>query len=81
MKSETESAEEAKVMHPLKRHRLAAGLTLDQFAELVGVSRQSVWSWESGASDPQPGMYPKIAKILGITPLEVTELISPSEAK
>ena len=40
--------------------RKARGLTQDEFASAVGVSRQAVYKWESGQS------YPEVAKLLEI---------------
>jgi transcriptional regulator with XRE-family HTH domain len=65
-------------MHPLERRRKAAGLTQAELGNLVGVTARSVAKWESRASTPSASVYPKIAEALGITALEVTELISPS---
>lgn len=39
---------------PLKTHRIDAGLTLVQFAELVGVAHTTVMRWESGAVKIDP---------------------------
>lgn len=39
---------------PLKTHRTDAGLTLVQFAELVGVAHTTVMRWESGAVKIDP---------------------------
>ena len=42
----------------LVRLRKIKGLTQDEFASAVGVSRQAVYKWESGQS------YPEVAKLL-----------------
>lgn len=44
----------------LVRLRKIKGLTQDEFAKAVGVSRQAVYKWESGQS------YPEVAKLLEI---------------
>ena len=44
----------------LVRLRKLKGLTQDEFASAVGVSRQAVYKWESGQS------YPEVAKLLEI---------------
>ena len=44
----------------LIRLRKIKGLTQDEFASAVGVSRQAVYKWESGQS------YPEVAKLLEI---------------
>ena len=43
--------------------RKTKGLTQDEFAKAVGVSRQAVYKWESGQS------YPEVAKLLEIKAL------------
>ena len=43
--------------------RKTRGLTQDEFAKAVGVSRQAVYKWESGQS------YPEVAKLLEIKAL------------
>lgn len=45
------------------RLRKNRGLTQDEFASAVGVSRQAVYKWESGQS------YPEVAKLLEIKAL------------
>lgn len=62
------------------RYRMAAGLSLEKFAEAVGVSTTTAYRWETSNAIPAASRYPKIAKVLGVTPLEVTEMISPSVA-
>ena len=42
------------------RLRKIKGITQDEFANAVGVSRQAVYKWESGQS------YPEVAKLLEI---------------
>ena len=42
------------------RLRKIRGITQDEFASAVGVSRQAVYKWESGQS------YPEVAKLLEI---------------
>ena len=44
----------------LVKLRKLKGLTQDEFAKAVGVSRQAVYKWESGQS------YPEVAKLLEI---------------
>jgi transcriptional regulator with XRE-family HTH domain len=66
-------------MNILKQHRVAKGLTLDELAARIGVSRASVSNWEIGRGLPQPKRYPKLARVLGITPLHLAQIIEPSE--
>ena len=52
--------------------RKGQGYTQSTFAEAVGVSRQSVYKWETGQSYPDVEKLLKIARMFGIT---VDELI------
>lgn len=36
----------------IKKARKAKGLSLDRLGTLLGVTRQAVWQWEKGDSDP-----------------------------
>ena len=49
-----------KFSEKLVRLRKIRGITQDEFASAVGVSRQAVYKWESGQS------YPEVAKLLEI---------------
>ena len=42
------------------------GLSLQNIADDVGVSRQAVWSWEIGKSSPLIGHMTKLISCLGI---------------
>lgn len=64
----------------LRRHRLAKGLSQTKLARLIGRSCSAVSSWEAGGSTPDAELYPKLAKILGIDPLELTRVIDPPAA-
>jgi DNA-binding transcriptional regulator YdaS (Cro superfamily) len=50
----------------LKTHRTDSGLTLVQFADLVGVSHTTVMRWESGAVKIDPNRALEINRIHGI---------------
>ncbi|MBQ8907423.1 MAG: helix-turn-helix transcriptional regulator [Clostridia bacterium] len=52
--------------------RKGQGHTQSTFAEAVGVSRQSVYKWETGQSYPDVEKLLKIARLFGVT---VDELI------
>lgn len=41
-------------MQNLRNARLAAGLTMEQLAEHLGVSSSAVYTWETGAAKPYP---------------------------
>ena len=47
--------------------RKIKGLTQDGFADAVGVSRQSVYKWESAVSYPEVEKLLKIARLFGVT--------------
>ena len=64
-------------MTVLKQHRLAKGLTLRALGKRIGVSTAACSSWETGRNIPHPGVVPKLARVLGINPLELTKLLSP----
>lgn len=65
------------LMTMLRRSRLAAGLNQDEFARRVGVTQGTVSAWEAGENIPLPKFFPKIARILGIDPMELTRYVSP----
>ena len=44
-----------------------SGLTLDELAALLKVSKPTVWSWERGKSRPTPERIPALAERLGVT--------------
>ena len=55
----------------LKRRRTECRMTQEFVAEALGVSRQAVSKWESGASDPSTANLIALAKLLGTTPEEL----------
>jgi len=65
------------IMSLLRRYRLAAGLTQTQLAKRLDVVPSSVSFWESGKSLPSAGMYPKLARILGVDAMELTRAVDP----
>ena len=50
----------------IKEHRTASGLTLVQFAEVVGVSHTTVLRWESGAVKIDPARALEINRKHGV---------------
>ena len=50
----------------IRREREAKGLTQEELAEAVGVSRQAVSKWENGTSDPSTSNLCALAKLYGI---------------
>ena len=55
----------------LKRHRVECGMTQEFVAEYLGVSRQAVSKWESGASDPNTANLIAVAKLYGTDAAEI----------
>ena len=51
----------------LKAHRARCGMTQEFVAESLGVSRQAVSKWESGASSPSTANLLAIAKLYGVS--------------
>lgn len=51
----------------IRRLRLDAGLSQEELAKKLGVSRSTVTQWESGWSQPRMGMVQKVADVFGIT--------------
>ena len=51
----------------LKAHRARCGMTQEFVAQSLGVSRQAVSKWESGASDPSTVNLLAPAKLYGVS--------------
>lgn len=51
----------------LKRHREECRMTQELVAQSLGVSRQAVSKWESGASEPNTTNLMALAKLFGTT--------------
>jgi transcriptional regulator with XRE-family HTH domain len=49
----------------LHRLRKAKGMTLAEVAQLLGVSKPTVWAWEQGRVRPAPERHAKIAALFG----------------
>ena len=62
-----EKTETAKTLgEVLKQHRLSCKMAQEFVAETLGVSRQAVSKWESGASTPSTTNLMALAKLFGI---------------
>ncbi|UAB78240.1 helix-turn-helix domain-containing protein [Erythrobacter sp. SCSIO 43205] len=57
----------------LNRLRREKGLTLDQVATALGVSKPTVWAWEKGKANPIPERIEGIAEVLGVSAGELAE--------
>lgn len=67
-----EKSENAKTLgEVLKQHRVRCKMTQEFIAETLGVSRQAVSKWESGASDPSTTNLMALAKLFGVTAEEL----------
>lgn len=51
----------------LKEHRLRCKMTQEFVAESLGVSRQAVSKWETGAADPSTSNLLALAKLFGVS--------------
>lgn len=60
----------------LKQHRVGCKMTQEFVAESLGVSRQAVSKWESGASDPSTTDLMALARLFGV---EAEELLREAE--
>ena len=55
----------------LKAHRTEKQMTQEFVAEKIGVSRQAVSKWESGASEPSTTNLVKVARLYGVDPADL----------
>jgi transcriptional regulator with XRE-family HTH domain len=58
--------------------RKAVGFSQDQLAERLRVDRSTVARWESGESEPQPWVRPRLAKALQVSLEQLNELLAES---
>ncbi len=59
------AAQEASLGEVLRSHRTRCRMTQEFVAEALGVSRQAVSKWESGASEPSTANLLALAKLFG----------------
>ena len=55
----------------LKGHRERCRMTQEFVAESIGVRRQAVSKWETGAADPSTANLLALAKLYGVSPEEL----------
>ena len=60
-----------RIANRLVEYRRVNGYSQEDLAEKLGVSRQAVSKWESGASDPSTTNLMALAKLFGMTPEEL----------
>ena len=65
-------------MDDLKALRLRKFLTQKELAAQVGVSYQTVQTWEAGTAQPRLRNIPKLAAALGVEPERLAEMLAPA---
>ena len=63
----------------LKQERTRCQMTQEFVAESLGVSRQAVSKWESGASDPSTSNLLALAKLYGVSAEDLLRSVTHSE--
>jgi len=71
---------------PVKRRRFAArrravGLSQEQLAEVLHVDRSTVGRWESGETEPQPWVRPRLARALQVSADDLEGLLADTAAE
>lgn len=64
---EEKAANSKSLGEALKEHRARCKMTQEFVADSLGVSRQAVSKWESGASDPTTSNLLALAKLYGVS--------------
>jgi transcriptional regulator with XRE-family HTH domain len=64
-------------LQALRRRRF---MTQKELAAKVGVSYQTVQTWESGKAQPRLRHIPRLAEVLGVPPEELLEAFEGKEA-
>ena len=59
----------------LREHRTRCRMTQEFVAESLGVSRQAVSKWESGASEPSTANLLALAKLFGVDAAEMLKSV------
>ena len=59
----------------LKAHRQQSGMTQEYVAEALGVSRQAVSKWETGAAEPSTSNLLALAKLYGVDPGDLLRVV------
>ena len=60
----------------LKGHRERCRMTQEFVAEAIGVSRQAVSKWETGAADPSTANLLALARLYGALPEDASPILS-----
>jgi DNA-binding XRE family transcriptional regulator len=62
----------------LKTLRRRKFLTQKELAAQIGVSYQTVQTWEAGSAQPRLRYVPKLAEVLGVEPERLAEILMPA---
>ena len=65
-------------MTPIKKARMAAGMTQSEFAKKLGVSSMAVSAWENGKALPNVKRLREVAEALNI---QVMDLLDSKESR
>ena len=65
----------------LQKLRTRAGLSQDQLAELLDVSRQAVSKWETGTADPSTSNLLALAKLFGVSAEELLRQVDQTDTE
>lgn len=68
-------------MAPLRRTRMNKGLSVQELADIAGVSERAIVRTELGRGQPVPETIHRICQALGVTPGEVDEFRPPSGSR
>ena len=60
----------------IRRNRKRLGVSVEEFARLIGISRATAFRWEAGTQGPDVRGLMKLAEFFGVTE---TELLHPTE--
>ncbi len=72
-RSATHGVEKEALGKRLERLRRNRDLTLAHFADVIGVSKPTVWAWGNGKCRPRTHRIAAITEALGIDPEELTD--------
>ena len=62
----TDAAQARFVPKGLRSHRARLGLSADEYGRLVGVSAQTIYSWEGETSTPRAALRASLAAVRGL---------------
>lgn len=66
-------------MATLRELREEAMLSQVELAQRCGVSKQTIWEWETARAKPKPAHQRKLVEIYGKTPREVLDAIKATQ--